>query len=247
MPTRIKRNVGKPKYYRKARTWFSVKGQIKVAGFERIAVKKEGPYLIVGKRNVAIAPWAPYEEPLFAFRATAGSDRIIIVGKRIEKTLNRVKIEINAYCGTLGKSERTALERFASANAKYYPKYNAVVGSDFVWWGSDRKYVEGENQEIWLTPEWLKGKGFGLFLDSIRTMELAKLGVRKWFAPILQNPYSREFAELRGFRKLTKEEVEVLRKILRKESIESIERTWRVKDILPIKGSGKGKGILPKE
>ena len=189
-----------------------------------------------------------YEKPLFAFRATDGSNRCIIVSKKIEVYEEQTKVCFNAYQGIPREDGFLLPMKFAFADATYLPKQRIVITSNFRWLNSDRKHgQQGSLNSVGLAPSWIKGKGLGLFLDSLRLIEISKLGAKKWFTTILQNPHSKGFANLRGFRKLTEEEAEYIQKnFAQKETIADIRKYWRVKDIRPVKGTGKAAGLLPK-
>lgn len=255
MPRKLRRKEGRPKthrkYYEKARRWYRVQGKIRVHGFEPASIKRRGALIEIRARDGSVvkAPMDIYEEPLFAFRATDGSNRCIVVSKKIEKYREQMKMRFNAFQGVPREDGFLLPAQFAFADATYLPKQKIVITSNFRWLNSDRKHgLLGSLNSVGLAPSWIAGKGFGLFLDSLRLVEISKLGAKKWFTTILQNPHSKGFANLRGFRKLTKGEAEFIQKnFAQRESIADIKRHWRVKDITPIKGIAKRKGLLPKE
>ncbi len=249
---KTKRNSGAAhrKYYEKARKWYRIRGKIKAEGFEPLSFERHGPLIELKAKDgyIARVPIDIYEKPLFAFRATDGSNRCIIVSKKIEVYKGQTKVRFNAYQGIPREDGFLLPMKFAFADAAYLPKHGAVIMSNFRWLNSDRRHgQQGSLNSVGLAPSWIKGKGFGLFLDSLRLVEISKLGAKKWFTTILQNPHSKGFANLRGFRKLTREEAEYIQKnFAQKETIADIMRNWRAKDITPIKGSGKATGLLPK-
>lgn len=256
MPRKPRRKESRPKirrkYYEKARKWYRTREEIKVSGFEPVGIKRSGVLIELKAKDSSVVKTTMdiHEEPLFAFRATDGSKRYIIVGKKIEKFKEQIKIRFNAYYGIPQKESNFLIPmRFVHAYATYIPEEKIILTSNFQWLHSDRKHTQlSELNRINLTPSWLKGKGFGLFLDSLRQIEISKLGAKKWFTTIMPNPHSRAFAELRGFRKLKKEEAEYIQEnFAQKETIADIMRHWRVKDITPIKGYRRGREILPKE
>jgi len=249
---KTKRNSGAAhrKYYEKARKWYRIRGKIKVEGFEPLSFERHGPLIELKDKgsSIAKAPINIYEKPLFAFRATHGNNRCVIVTKKIEAYKGQTKVRFNAYQGIPGEDGFLLPMKFAFADATYLPKHGAVIMSNFRWLNSDRRHgQQGSLNSVDLAPSWIKGKGFGLFLDSLRLVEISKLGAKKWFTTILQNPHSEGFANLRGFRKLTREEAKYIQKnFAQKETIADITRHWRVKDITPIKRPNKTTGLLLK-
>lgn len=234
MPRKAKPSYAKAKFYEKARLWFSVKGKTRIEGFERLKFRKRGAFLEirVGK-NLIRAPWVLGEKALFVFREKEGG-RIIIVSRKLERFEDQTKISIIAY-HSMPYGNWLIPKVFAKAHATYIPKYKAVVTSAFGWFGSDRRHAELE-----LAPSWLKGKGFGLFLDALRHIELAKLGARKWYTQIIPVKESLDFAELRGFRELDEKEAKFIKENFATSlSLNEIKKYWRVKELVPLKKQKK--------
>lgn len=232
----------KPRFYKKARRWYSTGGRIKAEGFRRIKMVNYKDYIIlttskgkvrVQKQEAKDSANIMLEKPLFAFEAENG--KILLVTKGGFRAGSGEKIAINAYV-VEPLADAHILRTLATAKASISKKHKIAYFSDFGWL-TDTK----ANTKISLAPEWLRGKGFGLFLDSLRQIELAKKGVRKWFASIVNAPQSRQFAQLRGFRKPTKKEAElfvdcVFGKQQDKETwVKIIQEGYMVKDLVPIK------------
>jgi hypothetical protein len=255
MPKRIMKKEGEgkthQKYYEKARGWYRIRSRIKVQGFEPVMIERRGPLVEIKAKDGSTVkvPMDAYEEPLFAFRATDGSNRCIIVSKKVEVYKGQTKICFNAYHGAPREGGFLLPMKFAFADATYLPKQKIVITSNFRWLNSDRKHgQQGLLNSVGLAPSWIKRKGFGLFLDSLRLVEISKLGAKKWFTTILQNPHSKGFANLRGFRKLTEDEAKFIQEnFAEKSSIAKIRANWRVKDITPIKRPDKKGGLVLKE
>jgi len=240
MPLKKNRRKGnKPKFYEKARQWFSVKGRIRTEGFRRVAFRNRGEFIeietskgkikVMKRRESAI--YAGIEKPLYAFESSEG--RIILVTKGRYKIKEAENLAINAYT-VAEEAGAFFLEPVATASAHISKEHKVAYMTHFQW-----LHEEGAGKDLYLAPGWLRGKGFGLFLDSLRHVELARLGVRKWFANIANNPESRKFAELRGFRRITREEATLLAKLAfgdsRLVSPDIIRESYVVKDLMPVR------------
>ncbi|MEM4662411.1 MAG: hypothetical protein QXM75_00055 [Candidatus Diapherotrites archaeon] len=232
----------KPKFYEKARAWYKKQGKIDVPGFKRIEIKNNKNSLLVvfnGKRYELRKFGQGYanilrKKPIYTFVSEQG--RILVVTEFLHKTLTKeLVLEIDAYHADLLAGD-VGFRRLLHTNVNIILDLEIAYDSYFYWCqGVNKKHLTGQ------APEWLKGKGFGLFVESLRQIRLAKLGVSKWFASIIPEKESLEFAELRGFRKPTLEEILLLAKAtLRKEpdkrTIRQMLKIYHVKDIPPIKG-----------
>ena len=238
-----RKNIGnKSKYYSKARQWYSVNGSIRVPGFRRVKFVnyRDCVNITTSKGRIKVLKYKNgyadirLEKPLYAFEAQDG--KVLLVTKNRYKAGDSQKLAINAYV-VVPAGKAYAPKPLATAKASISKRYKIAYFSDFRWLTDMKKDVK-----LALAPEWLKGRGFGLFLDSLRHVELARLGVRKWFASILNTPQSKAFAELRGFRKPTRVEAELLvncvfgEKIQDKEKyVEIVQSDYVIKDISPIK------------
>lgn len=220
-------------FYKKAKQWYSVRGKIAAEGFERLKFKQTKAFIEIrhGEGTIKV-PWIIGKKVSFVFREKNSPNRIIIVSKSIERNTERpeeIKLKIEAHYG-IASSGILMPKKLAEASATYVPKHKAVFTSNFMWFGSDRR-----NELLELTPSWLEGKGFGLFLDSLRQIELSKLGAKKWFTAILHYKESRSFAELRGFRKITEDEAKFVKENFANIwSLKEIKRCFFVKEIVPV-------------
>jgi len=110
-----------------------------------------------------------------------------------------VRVSYDAWHFFPEKGDRAG-SLFLSTHFNYFPKQQWVIGGKFSW--IDKGKTAGATKP----PNWIAGKGFGLFVDFLRDLEHQKDGVKKIFGYIDQQAASIDFAEKRGFRNLTKKE-----------------------------------------
>lgn len=223
----------KKKFYEKARAWFKADGSAKLKGFKRAGIFTDGKRIkIILNARVFEGSWLGKQvgmgstqmKPVFAF-VSKNMDRVILIGKSELKTVNGLKGFVfeafSAVPTAEGKISFWNQRGFARAFARYSEKEKIVVESELGW-----------PKARDTAPEWIKESGFGLFVESLRQTEIAKRGVKKWFAYIKGKSESRDFAELRGFRSLTKEEARQLERFNHKGLVEI---NYLVKDIMPVR------------
>lgn len=126
------------------------------------------------------------------------------------------------------KSKVSTANRFLLAGYNYYPDYGVVIGGDFRWFpetvesrplvsfgheAARNKLDSVQTSGQSTPPAFISRKGFGLAVNHLRDLDHSKQGITKIFGHIDKSHSSTKFAIKRGFRELTPEERDFLKKV----------------------------------
>ncbi|MCX6801541.1 MAG: hypothetical protein NT067_00355 [Candidatus Diapherotrites archaeon] len=214
------------KLYGKPKGWLKRNGGITVKGFESVPFKIVGPEHILaeisGKAVKVAIPLCDLES-MRVFRSTDNSGRLLFLqkGKKQSVWYSDRAYEVSFVCYSKlpepnhDYSSTPLHDLFLKANVGIYPSRGAGRGvvaffNNFKWYDQvprplEQQPASGDTRP----PAYLKGKGFGLLVNSLLRLECYRAGVKKAFAQIDNRPESLRLAELNGFRVPTEEELEL--------------------------------------
>jgi len=222
--TRDKRVNRISKYYATARKWFSRRGKISVEGYEKVsfeAGKKEIFVTINGKRTRVVTEYDGRKITRI-FHATDGSNRLLLVrngGKRFDPEQGNYRLSLSVKTRLPEKFEKAKEEPLIEARVRIYPKERTKTNGGIAFlksfgWSYDYQfYTEPISPGKTRAPEFIKKKGFGIFLDALLRQTFFREGVTKAFAQVENNPVSQQFAEYCGLRAPTDRELRLAEQV----------------------------------
>jgi len=216
------------KYYSMARNWFSRGGKISAEGYERVSFEHAGKGIIatIGGKRTSIGTEKDNRGLKFVFRATDGSGRLLLVrdwGKRHDDVTGSYRLSISVATKLPEQFSRPIEEPLLESRFYIYPGeitgkgHGIAVFKSFEWkthlagiwpYRSAKQLRPGETR----APDYLKGKRFGIFIDSLVRQVCFEEGVTKAFAQVQNLKTSQRFTELGGFRPATNAELKLAEK-----------------------------------